>query len=147
MRDFIESVIKTGNFIYIEMEERIQKMYVLGKITEEEMTELIALAAEYAQDARQVDIYNKLVELEERVFALEHKNEPSYVVWTAGYTTKKGETVLFDYDGDGVLDLLRYDGGRAQTALKPGKIDGWHVVDENGNILGDYLGGVFTPIA
>lgn len=122
-------------------------MYVLGKITEEEMTELIALAAEYAQDARQVDIYNKLVELEERVFALEHKNEPSYAVWTAGYTTKKGETVLFDYDGDGVLDLLRYDGGRAQTALKPGKIDGWHVVDENGNILGGYQGGVFTPIA
>ena len=146
MKNFIESVIRTGNFVYTEMEERIQKMYVLGKLTETEMTELLDLAADMAQDARQVDIYNKLVELEERVFALEHKNEPSYPVWVAGYTTKQGETVLFDYNGDGVLELLRYDGGRSQTALSVGKIDGWHVVDENGNILGDYRGGVFTPI-
>ena len=48
MKEFIEGVINTGNYILSEMEERIQKMYVLGKITESEMTELLNLAAENA---------------------------------------------------------------------------------------------------
>ena len=152
MKDFIKSIILTRNYVLSEMEERIQKMYVLGKLTEEEMTELLNLSAENAKDNQQVDLYAKLVELEERVFALEHpvisEDEPTpvYATWTSGYTTKKGETVLFDYDNDGNLDYLRYDGGRDQTALSPGKIAGWHVVDAEGNILGDYLSGVFTPV-
>lgn len=37
--------------------------------------------------------------------------------------------------GDGVLDLVRYDGGRDYTALSPGKINGWNVVDAAGNVL------------
>ena len=125
------------------MEERIQKMYVLGKITEADMNELLALAADKAQDKLQINVANKLKELEDRIFALEH-NAPDYAVWVAGYTTNKGETVKYDYDNDGVLDLLRYDGGRASTALSPGKIDGWHVVDVSGNILGTYRNGEFT---
>lgn len=55
-------------------------------------------------------------------------------------------TVKYDYDGDGNLDLLRYDGVREYTALSPGKIDGWKVVDSQGNILGDFYKGEFTPI-
>ena len=145
MKEFIQSILATGNFVLSEMEERIQKMYILGKLTEEEMTELLAYAADRAADNKQVDLYGKVVELENRIFALEHPVTPTYPVWTSGYTTAKGEVVQYDYDGDGTLDLLRYDGGRDQTALSPGKIAGWHVVDENGNILGDYLSGVFTP--
>lgn len=146
MKDFIESVIRTGNYVLSEMEERIQKMYVLGKLTEQEMTELLALAAENARDSMQIDLTAKLKELEDRIYALEHPVEPDYVIWYSGYVTKKGETVRFDYDGDGVYDLLRYDGGRAETALRPGKIDGWHVVDADGNILGTYYNGEFIPV-
>lgn len=146
MKDFIESVIRTGNYILSEMEERIQKMYVLGKLTEQEMTELLALAAENARDSMQIDITEKLKELEDRIYALEHPVEPDYVIWYSGYVTKKGETVKYDYDQDGVYDLLRYDGGRAETALRPGKIDGWHVVDADGNILGTYYNGEFIPV-
>ena len=145
MKQFIESIILTGNYVLAEMEERIEKMYLLDKLTAEEMTELLALAADHASDAQQIDVVAKLKELEDRIFALEHK-EPDYAVWVPGYVTKQGETVKFDYDGDGILDLLRYDGGRTETALRPGKIDGWHVVDAEGNILGTYYNGEFTPV-
>ena len=146
MRDFIESVIRTGNYVLAEMEDRIQKMYVMGKLTESEMTELLDLAAENARDSMQIDITEKLKELEDRIYALEHPVEPDYPIYVPGYVTKKGETIRFDYDNDGVYDLLRYDGGRAETALRPGKIDGWHVVDKDGNILGTYYNGEFTPV-
>lgn len=146
MRDFIESVIRTGNYILSEMEERIQKMFILGKLTTEELEELLDLAAENARDSMQVDVVEKLKELEDRIYALEHPVEPDYPIYVPGYVTKKGETVRFDYDNDGVYDLLRYDGGRAETALSPGKIDGWHVVDSNGEILGTYYKGEFTPV-
>lgn len=146
MKDFIESVIRTGNYVLAEMEERIQKMYILGKLTTEELEELLTLAAENAKDAMQIDVTEKLKELEDRIYALEHPVEPDYVIWYSGYVTKKNETVRFDYNSDGVYDLLRYDGGRNETALAPGKIDGWHVVDAQGNILGTYYKGEFTPV-
>ena len=146
MKEFIESVILTGNYVLTEMEERIEKMYLLGKLTAEEMSELLAFAADNARDEMQIDITEKLKELEDRIYALEHPAEPDYVVWYSGYVTKKGETVKFDYDQDGNLDLLRYDGGKAETTLAPGKIAGWYVVDANGEILGTYYKGEFTPV-
>lgn len=146
MKDFIESIILTGNYVLSEMEERIQKMYVLGKLTEQEMAELLALAADHASDDKQIDVVAKLKDLEDRIFVLEHPAEPDYAIWVPGYVTKKGEVVKFDYNNDEVLDLLRYDGGRDETTLKPGKIDGWHVVDAQGNILGTYYNGEFTPV-
>lgn len=145
MKEFFESVIKTGRFVLSEMEDRIDKAFVMGKISAEDTVELKELAAEYAKDEMQIDFTAKLKELEDRIFALEHK-EPDYAVWVPGYVTKQGETVKFDYDNDGILDLLRYDGGRAETALSPGKIDGWHVVDADGNILGTYYNGEFIPV-
>jgi len=146
MKEFIKSIIETGNYVLSEMEERIQKMYVLGKLTEEEMTELLALASDHASDALQIDVVAKLKDLEDRIYALEHPVEPDYPIWVPGYVTKKGETVKFDYNEDGTLDLLRYDGGKAETALGPGKITGWYVVDAQGNILGTYYKGEFTPV-
>lgn len=142
MKDFLKTIIMTGKFNYESMEERILKIYAMGKLTTQEMEELLDLAAEHADNAEQVDLYEKMVDLEHRVYALETAD---FVVWTQGYTTRKGETVKFDYDNDGVLDLLRYDGGNQQTALKPGGVSGWHVVDSQGNILGTYYKGEFTP--
>ena len=145
MKEFIASIINTGNYVLSEMEERIQKMYIMGKLTESEMTELLTLAADNARDEKQIDVTAKLKELEDRIYALEHPVEPDYAVWVPGYVTKRGEVVKFDYDNDGNYDLLRYDGGRTETALRPGKIDGWHVVDSSGDILGTYYNGEFTP--
>ena len=142
MKDFLETLIMTGKFNYDSMEERILKIYAMGKLTTEEMEDLIDLASEHADNAEQVNLYEKVVDLEHRVYALETAD---YVVWTQGYTTRKGETVKYDYNNDGTLDLLRYDGGNQQTALKPGGVSGWHVVDSKGNILGTFYKGEFTP--
>ena len=130
MRDFIESVIFTGNYRLSEMEERIEKMYVLGKISETDMVELLELSAEHAKDEMQVDVIAVLADLERRVAAIEAKG---IIVWVPGTITAKGQTVLYDIDKDGVLDYVRYDGGRASTSLSPGKIDGWVKTDANGN--------------
>jgi len=146
MKEFLVNVIRTGNYILSEMEERIQKMYVLGKISSDDMEALLALAAENARDSMQIDLIEKIKGLEDRIYALEHPVEPDYPIYVPGYVTKKGEIVRFDYDGGGVYDLLRYDGGRTETALRPGKIDGWHVVDAAGNVLGTYYNGEFIPV-
>lgn len=131
MKSFIESIILTGNYVLSEMEERIQKMYVMGKISEEDLTYLLNLAAENADDNRQIDVAALIADLEQRVSALESKG---IVVWVSGMVTAKGQTVLYDVDKDGVLDYCRYDGGRATTASSPGKIEGWVKTDANGNV-------------
>lgn len=141
-KEIFLTLIKSGNYNLDELSVKLDKMYIEGKITEAERDELLLMATENAKDSAQIDLYKKIVDLEHRIVALETKD---FVEWYAGYTTKKGETVKFDYDNDGTLDLLRYDGGRNETALKPGKIDGWHVVDSEGNILGTFYNGEFTP--
>lgn len=129
MKEFIESVIRTGNYVLAEMEERIQKMYVLGKISEADMVELLNLAAENADDNKQIDVAAILADLESRIARLE---AAGVVVWTSGHVTKKGETVLYDVIKEGQLRYCRYDGGRASTSLSPGKIDGWVVLASAG---------------
>lgn len=129
MREFIESVIKTGNYILADMEHRIQKMYVLGKITEEDLVALTEMAAEYADDSKQIDITAVLADLEARIAVLE---SAGVVVWKSGMSTAKGQTVLYDIIKEGTLRYCRYDGGRASTSLSPGKIDGWVILASAG---------------
>lgn len=129
MREFIESVIKTGNYILADMEQRIQKMYVLGKITEEDLVVLTEMAAEYADDSKQIDITAVLADLEARIAVLE---SAGVVVWKSGMSTAKGQTVLYDIIKEGTLRYCRYDGGRASTSLSPGKIEGWVILASAG---------------
>lgn len=141
-KEIFLTLIKSGNYNLDELSVKLDKMYIEGKLTEAERDELLLMATDGAKDSAQIDLYEKIVDLEHRIVALETKDIPE---WYAGYVTRKGETVKFDYDNDGTLDLLRYDGGRSETALRPGKIDGWHVVDSEGNILGTFYNGEFTP--
>lgn len=129
MKDFIESIIATGNYVLSEMEERIQKMYVMGKLTEEDMTYLLNLAANSADDSLQINIVAKLAELESRIAVIE---SAGVVVWKSGMSTAKGQTVLYDILKDGVMRYCRYDGGRSATSLSPGKIDGWVILESAG---------------
>jgi len=151
MKNIFVNAINGGNFNLSEMETKIDTLWVKGSLTEAERNELLELAAAKANDINQIDVVARIAELERRVYALENpaeeeQPEVAYQVWESGYITAKGETVQFDYDKDGNLDLLRYDGGRATTSLSPGKIDGWHVVDSEGNILGTFYKGEFTPV-
>ena len=130
MKKFLEDIIRQGLYRLEDMEDRILKIYARGKLTAEEMNELLDLAANNANDSLQFDIAAAIADLEQRVAAIEAKG---IITWTSGTVTKKGQTVLFDIDGDGILDYCRYDGGRASTSLRPGKIDGWVKTDANGN--------------
>ena len=140
--EIYQNAISLHNYKLEEMEAKIEEMYAYGRITAEERLSLIQLAEANSQDLSNEDVIAKLADLEARIVRLETADIP---VWVAGYITKKGETVKYDYNGDGILDLLRYDGGRQTTSLSPGKIDGWHVVDSTGKILGTWYNGEFTP--
>lgn len=52
MKEFLESIIKTGNYKLSDMEERIYKLYAMGKLEEADVPELLAMAAEYAKDEK-----------------------------------------------------------------------------------------------
>lgn len=129
MKEFIRSIIASGDYILEDLEHKIKKLYVYGDLTEADADELLALAANSVDNSEQVDVYAKLVDLEHRIVALETAD---FAVWKAGYTTRKGEIVKIDLDGDGEYDFAMYDGGRSETALGVGKIDGWYKVTSAG---------------
>jgi len=131
MREFFESVIKTGRFVLSEMEDRIDKAFVMGKISAEDAVALKELAAEYARDEMQIDVAATLADLERRIEVLE---SAGVVVWKQGMSVAKGQTVLYPIlkPEDMTLRYCRYDGGRDATALSPGKIDGWVVLASAG---------------
>lgn len=129
MKNFIKSLIESGNYVLEEIESKIKKLYLLGDLTEADMEELLALAANNVDNSAQIDLFAKIVDLEHRIIALETAD---YAVWKAGYVTKKKEIVKIDLDGDGELDFAMYDGGRSETSLGVGKVDGWYKVTSDG---------------
>lgn len=149
-KELITKVIMQGNYALDDMEQRITRLWIEGKLTEADRDELLPLAAEHAQDRYQVDVLAKLADFERRIYDLEHPVD-QYVIWTSGYQTKQHEIVRYDVTGDGELDLCQYNGGRSYTALSIGKIEGWHLLDRELNrthtITRDADGGyVLTPI-
>ena len=149
-KELIVKVIEQGSYELADMEQRITRLWLEGKITESDRDELMPMAAQYANERYQIDVLAKIANLEQRVYNLEWPTD-QYVIWQAGYQTKQGETVRYDVTGDGEYDLCRYDGGRSYTALSIGKIEGWHLTDREGNathtITRDSDGGyVLTPI-
>lgn len=129
MKEFIEQVIAKGDYKLDELETKIKKLYVLGDITESEMDELLTLAADSVDNSAQVNMFTMIVDLQHRVEALETAD---FAIWKAGYVTKKKEIVKIDLDGDGTLDYAMYDGGRSETSLSVGKINGWFKVTSAG---------------
>lgn len=149
-KEYVRTTIERRDYVLADMEERINKLWIEGKLTDTDRDELMQLAADNADDTLQVDVMEKLADLERRIWELEHPTS-QYVIWTSGYQTKQHEIVRFDVTGDGELDLCQYNGGRAYTALSIGKIEGWNLLDRELNIVAtitrDADGGyVVTPI-
>lgn len=129
MKNFIVGVINKGDYKLDEIEMKVKKLFVLGDLTESEMDYLLKFAADNVDDSKQINLYNKIIELEGRIEALETVD---YVIYTAGYTTKRGQIIKFDIDKDGIYEYVTYLGGRTSTSLSPGKIEGWYKVTSNG---------------
>ena len=145
MYEFLMSLINAGGYRLEAMEKTIERHYVRGNISEEQKVALLNLAAENADEAKEIDIVAVLADIENRLAVLE---SAGVLVWKQGMSTKKGQTVLYDIIKEGILRYCRYDGGRNATTLSPGKIEGWvilsgaggevtHTVekDEEGNII------------
>ena len=130
----IRTIISGGSYVLDELEGRIDALWVEGKLTDAQRAELKRLAAEGARDSMQVDVIAKLAEMETRIYNLEHPTD-IYPVWQQGQTSEKGVVYRYDVTGDGELDLVRYDGGRASTSLSIGKIEGWHMLDRELNVI------------
>jgi gamma-glutamylcyclotransferase (GGCT)/AIG2-like uncharacterized protein YtfP len=133
-RSYIESAIRRGDYVLSVIEERIDRLWVDDKLSNDDRDELIQLAAENARDVFQTDTLDRLAALELRVYNLENPVD-QFPVWQKGQTSIKGQVYRFDVTGDGELDLVRYDGGRQSTSLSIGKIEGWHMLDRELNIV------------
>ena len=132
MYDFIKSLIAAGGYRLEAMEKTIERHYVRGDLTEEQRVELLQLAADNADESKEINVLDILADLEQRVSRLE---SAGVVVWTSGHITAKGETVLYDILKEGIMRYCRYDGGRSATALSPGKIDGWVILSGAGGAV------------
>ena len=132
MKSFLMGQIEEGDFVLSDMEDRIKTLYAMGDISAEDMGDLLRYAADHVHEEAQVDLYSMVMELKARLDQLESLGP---TLWTSeDKVTNKGQVRLYDIDKDGVLDLVRYDGGRASTSLSPGKIEGWVKVDGSGNV-------------
>lgn len=149
-RELLIKVIEGGNYRLSDLESRIERLWLEGKLTTEERDELMPMAAEGAQDRYQVNVLEKIAEFERRIYALEFPVD-RYPEYQKGQVSERGVVYRADVTGDGELDLVRYDGGRASTSLSIGKIEGWHMLDRELNIVAtitrDADGGyVITPM-
>lgn len=134
MYDFIKSLILAGGYRLDAMEKTIERHYVRGDLTEAQRVELLQLAADHADESKEIDIVAVLADLERRIEVLE---SAGVVVWKQGMSVAKGQTVLYPIlkPADTTLRYCRYDGGRSATALSPGKIDGWVILSGAGGAV------------
>jgi len=130
----VRTVIASGSYVLSDLEDRIDALWVEGKLTDDQRANLKRLAANGVRDEMQVDVIAKLASLESRVYDLEHPTD-IYEIWKSGKVTAKGEIVRYDVTGDGEYDLCQYNGGRASTSLGIGKIEGWNMLDRELNIV------------
>jgi hypothetical protein len=134
MYDFIKSLIAAGGYRLDAMEKTIERHYVRGDLTDVQRVELLQLAADHADESKEIDVVSVLADLERRIEVLE---SAGVVVWKQGMSVAKGQTVLYPIlkPADTTLRYCRYDGGRSATALSPGKIDGWVILSGAGGAV------------
>ena len=134
MYEFLKSLIAAGGYRLDAMERTIERHYVRGDLTDAQRVELLQLAADNADDSKEIDVVAVIADLERRIEILE---SAGVVVWKQGMSVAKGQTVLYAIlkPVDTTLRYCRYDGGRSATALSPGKIDGWVILSGAGGAV------------
>ena len=76
MYEVMKNAITHGGYKLLEVQQRIKRLYALGDITEEQMVELLQLAAEGASaDAERPSAVEMIMSLAEMVAALEDRLE------------------------------------------------------------------------
>ena len=99
MYDVIRDVINTQRYVLADMLHKIDTLWAQGDIDDDQRTELIALARDKADMAKEVNVLTRLEELEQRVRALETGNtEPgeAYPDYVVGKWYYNGDKITFE---------------------------------------------------
>ena len=99
MYDVIKDVINTRRYVLADMLHKIDTLWTQGDLDDEQRTELIALAQGNADTAQEVNMLEKLEELEQRVKALETgSTEPgeAYPDYVVGKWYYSGDKITFE---------------------------------------------------
>ena len=64
MYEFIKSLINAGGYRLDAMERTIERHYVRGDLTDAQRVELLQLAADHADESKEIDIVAVLADLE-----------------------------------------------------------------------------------
>ena len=112
MYDVAKSVINSGNYKLSSMLDKLDTLWMQGSITDEERQSLIQQAQANADTSAEIDVLERLSDLELRVRALEEGS-------TGGTTTTEEEwpeyvTGKLYYNGDKVTE-----GGKHYTFTAP----------------------------
>ena len=109
MKEIFETVIEHGEFNLTEMLKKIDTYHISGKLSDEDRDELIAKARQRASAEHSTDVFAKLLELEQRVTALESGNAPA-----ASDTPDEYAVGKWYYNGDNVTF-----NGKVYTCIAP----------------------------
>ena len=74
MYDIIRLVIETGNYSLVELLKKIDTVWIQGDLTDDQRMGLITLARENADYTSEIDLIEKVHDLEKRVKALEEND-------------------------------------------------------------------------
>ena len=101
MFNTVKNVLVQGNYNLKDILNKIEMLWVKGKLTDEENEELIALARGGAKTENTVDILAKLNDLEVRIRSLENDgitpdNTESYPGFEVGKWYYNGDKVSFE---------------------------------------------------
>ena len=95
MYEIVKNVIASGRYELSALLGRIDTLWVQGDLTDEQRTELAALAREHADLSGSVSILRKLEELDARVRALEGGGTEEWPDYAAGKWYYTGDRVTF----------------------------------------------------
>lgn len=74
MFELLKNVISLGNYKLSDMLYKVKKLYIMGDLTEDELTELLAMTSKgVSTDAERPDVLNMLKSLADRVEAIEKR--------------------------------------------------------------------------
>lgn len=99
MKTLFKDVIAQGHYDLTDMLKKIDKHHISGNLSDEDRDELINLARGGAKTENGVNVFEKLLELEKRISALEAGEEPTETETPEEYVVGKwyhnGDKITF----------------------------------------------------
>jgi hypothetical protein len=100
MFNTVKNVLSQGGYDLKDILNKIEVLWVKGKLTDEEHEELITLARDGAKPENSLDVFAKLDEFEKRIRALKDNTDKpdaeTYIEFENGKWYYNGDKILFE---------------------------------------------------